>query len=101
MNTKMKMDFKILNDRFGYYVVGYRMMGTTEIQYTTNKTIADVFNLRSDDIKEYFHAEFNADEKSKNDRQHFQNYDDAVKCMESMRDLVPKAIQTGNFFLAV
>ena len=57
-------------------------------------------NLLPEEIKEYIYMEFGSDEKPKNDRMHFADYDKAKKCVEGLRDLIPKAIKTGNLHLS-
>jgi len=96
----MLIDFKVEEDEYGYYVVAYRMVGGVEIQFNTNKTLAMTLNLLPEDIKYFLFEQYHSDEKSKNDRMHFQDYDLAVDCADGLRDLIPKAIATGNLHLA-
>lgn len=96
----MLIDFKVDKDEYGYFVLGYRMMGKVEIQFNTNKTLAMTFNLLPDEYKEYIIDTYGSEEKLKNDRLHFSTYQSAVKCAEGLRDLVPKAMATGNLHLA-
>jgi len=94
-----KIDFKILKDEYGYYVVAYTMRGKVEVQYATNSTLGILLNLKASDIKYYIHEEFDSDKVSKNDKMHFQDYQKAVDCMDGLRDLIPKAIETGNLYI--
>ena len=96
----MKIDFKVQKDLFGYYVVAYRMIDTTEIRYTTCKSISILLNFLEDDLKCFFHEEFGSDEKPKNNIMHFQSYELANNCVEKLREIVPKGFETGNIFLA-
>ena len=96
----MLIDFKVEEDEYGYYVVAYRMVGGVEIQFNTNKTLAMTLNLLPEDIKYFLFEQYHSDEKSKNDRMHFHDYDLAVDCANGLRDLIPKAIATGNLHLA-
>ena len=96
----MLIDFKVEEDEYVYYVVAYRLVGGVEIQFNTNKTLAMTLNLNPEDLKYFIINEYHSEEKSKNDRMHFKDYDLAIDCMEGLRDLIPKAIKTGNLFLA-
>ena len=96
----MLIDFKIEQDEFGYYVVAYRFIGRTEIQYNNNKTMGNMLNLKPEEIGQYIHTMYNSEEKSKNGRMHFTDYFQAQQCVEGMRNLIPKAIRTNNLFLA-
>ena len=96
----MLIDFKIQEDDYGYYVLAYRIVGGVEIQFDTLRTLATMLNLSHENMKYYISHEFNSDEQPKNDRLHFVNYDDAIECREGLRALIPKAIETGNLYLA-
>ncbi len=96
----MLVDFKIDEDKYGYYVIAYRILNGVEIQFDTNNTIAMLINLLPSDYAIFIANEFGSDTEAKNNRMHFQDYDKAVVCMESLRDLIPKAIETGNLYLA-
>ncbi len=96
----MIIDFKIQEDEYGYYVVAYRNLGGVQLVFETNKTIASTLNLFEDEYKEFIHCEFGSDEVSKNQKMHFKDYEKAVACRDRLRDLIPKAIETGNLFLA-
>ena len=96
----MIIDFKIQEDEYGYYVVAYRNVGGVQLVFETNRAIANTFNFFEKDYKEFIHCEFGSDEVSKNQKMHFQDYEKAVKCRDALRDIVPKAIETGNLFLA-
>jgi hypothetical protein len=96
----MLVDFKIDEDKYGYYVIAYRILNGVEIQFDTNNTIAMLINLLPSDYAIFIANEFGSDAEAKNNRMHFQDYDKAVVCMESLRDLIPKAIETGNLHLA-
>lgn len=96
----MIIDFKIQEDEYGYYVVAYRNLGGIQLVFETNKTIATTLNLFEDEYKEFIHCEFGSDEVSKNQKMHFKDYEKAVVCRDRLRDLIPKAIETGNLFLA-
>jgi len=95
----MKIDFKIQKDSFGYYVVAYRILDGTEIQYSTCKSMGILLNFLEQDLKDFFHLEFGSDEKPKNNIMHFKEYDLAEKCVNAMRNLLPKGFETGNIFL--
>ena len=96
----MIIDFKIQEDEYGYYVVAYRNLGGVQLVFETNKTIATTLNLFEDEYKEFIHCEFGSDEVSKNQKMNFKDYEKAVACRDRLRDLIPKAIETGNLFLA-
>jgi hypothetical protein len=96
----MLIDFKIKQDEYGYFVVAYRLTGGVEIQYETNKTLAMTLNLLPEEYIEFIVNRFHSEEKAKNDKMHFSNYDDAENCRDGLRTLIPKAIETGNLFLA-
>lgn len=96
----MLIDFKVEEDKYGYYVIAYRMFNGIELQFNTNRTIAMTLNLLPEDYQFFIFNEFGSDEKPKNDRMHFQDYEKAVECAEALHDLIPKAIATGNLHLA-
>ena len=96
----MLIDFKTEQDEFGYYVVAYRFIGRTEIQYDNNRTMGNMLNLKAEEIAQYIHDVYHSEEQSKNGRMHFQDYFQAQQCVEGLRALIPKAIRTNNLFLA-
>jgi hypothetical protein len=57
-------------------------------------------NLLPEEFAEFLTVKFHSEEKPKNNRMHFSNYEDAITCMEGLRALIPKAIETNNLFLA-
>lgn len=97
---KYGVDFKILEDEFGYFVVAYRIVGGVELLFDTSNTIAMTFNLLPDEYSEFVHGRFGSDEKPKNRRMHFASYDAAVVCRDGLRALIPIAVETGNLFFA-
>jgi hypothetical protein len=96
----MLIDFKVDKDEYGYFVLAYRLTGGVEIQFNTNNTLAMTLNLLPNEFAEFLTVKFKSEEKPKNNRMHFSDYDDAVACMEGLRALLPKAIETNNLFLA-
>ena len=75
------------------------MLDGTEIQYITCKSMGILLNFLEQDVKDFLHQEFNGDEKTKNNIVHFQDYKDAVTCLNSLRKMIPKGFQTGNIYL--
>lgn len=95
----MVFDFKVQKDDYGYYIVGYRLTNGVMSLYDTNSLISTAFNFLKNDYVEYLKDVYQCDEKPINDRMHFKNYEMAVECMNGLRDIVPRAIETGNLFL--
>lgn len=91
-----EIDFKVEKDQFGYYVVGYVMRGSVENQYQTNSALGILLNLKPEEVKYYLHEEYGSEEKSKNNKMHFQDYQKASDCADGLRDLIPLAKETGN-----
>ena len=96
----MKLDFKIKQDEFGYYVSMYRFVDGVEQRYDTCKSMSIVLNLPEKDLMTFFYIEFGSDEKPKNNIMHFSDYSKAMNCIDKMRDVVKKGYETGNIFLA-
>ena len=96
----MTLDFKIQQDEYGYYVIAYRLIGGVEMQYQTNSTISAILKLSSKDYREYIYNVYHSDEESKNNKMHFALYEDALKCQQGLRELIPIGLETGNIFLA-
>ena len=98
---KYGCDFVILEDEFGYYVSGYRIVGGVESLYCSNGTIAAMLNLLPSEYAEFIHVKFNSDQEPKNEKMHFSTYEAAEVCRDGLRALLPRAIETGNLFFAV
>jgi hypothetical protein len=62
--------------------------------------MASLLNLFHKDYMDFIYHEFGSDEKSKDDKMHFSDYSKAEICMNGLRDLIPKAIETNNLFFA-
>jgi hypothetical protein len=96
----MILDFKIQQDEFGFFVIAYRLIGGVELQYQTCTAISAILKLSPKDYKEYIFNVYHSDEESKNDKMHFSLYEDALKCQQGLRELIPIGLETGNIFLA-
>ena len=94
-----EIDFKVLKDQYGYYVVGYIMRGNVESQYQTNTALGILLNLNKEDVKFFLHDKFGSEEESKNDKMHFADYQTASDCVDGLRDLIPMAKETGNLYI--
>ena len=95
----MKIDFKIKKDQFGYYVIAYRLINGVELQYQTCKSMGILLNFLESDLKAFFHNELGSDSESKNNIMHFQDYITASKCVDYLRNILPKGFETGNIYL--
>ena len=93
------IDFKVRQDDFGYYVIAYRVVAGVESRYETSTAMARLLNLTPEDLNEFLTNQFNGEAETKNKRIHFADYRVACACRDGLRDLIPKAIATGNLFL--
>jgi hypothetical protein len=96
----VKLDFKIQKDEYGYFIIAYRIIDGVELQYQTNTAISAILKLTPKDYKEFIFNVYHSDEESKNDKMHFELYEDAIKCQQGLRELIPIGFETGNIFLA-
>ncbi len=93
------VDFKVRRDAFGYYVVAYRVVAGVESRYETSTAMGRLLNLEPKDLNEFLTNQFGGETETKNKRIHFADYRTAAACRDGLRDLIPKAIETGNLFL--
>ena len=94
------VDFEILKDEFGYFVVAARIVGGCKQLYMSNESIGAMFSLSAKEYEYYICDQYNNDGVSKNRRVHFSDYQEAKRCVRGLRELVGKAIETGNLFLS-
>lgn len=95
----MPVDFKVLRDDFGYYVVAYRVRGGVEQRFETCPAMGRLLNLTAEEVAFLLADRFGGEPVTKDRKVHFADYAAAAACREGMRGLIPLAIETGNLFL--
>lgn len=93
------IDFKVRQDAFGYYVIAYKIVAGIESRYETSDAMSILLNLKPSELNEYLQYEYGGEMEVKNKRVHFSSFQDAMTCCNGLRDLIPKAIATGNLYI--